>query len=152
MKMKILGLLICFIMLTTLSLSAASTTEETTSAPMQAVTITRPIPGNLYFRDTYTIPIIRIAPIIIGPITLEATAEANVTAVNWTVLDKNGNAWHTNVLPPGQPPDFQLYYNTKHTLIKILIAGGPQATIIATALNSAGNPIGSDSLNVTKFF
>jgi len=90
--------------------------------------------------------------IIIGPITLEATAESNVTAVNWMVYDKNGNTWHSDVYPPAQPPNFQLYYNTKHRLIHILLAGGPQATITAIAVDSGGNTLGTASLNVTKFF
>jgi len=152
MKMKILGVIVCIIMFLTLSLSAASTTEEPQSEPIPVVTITRPIPGYLYLKDTYIIPIIRFSPIIVGPITLEATAQPNVSAVNWTVYDKNGNPWHTDVFPPTQPPNFQLYYNTRHRLIKILLAGGPQATIIATALDSGGNIIGTASLIVTKYF
>lgn len=36
------------------------------------------------------------------------------------VYDKNDNAWHPDVYPPAQPPNFQLTYNTVNKLISIL--------------------------------
>lgn len=152
MKMKILGFLVCLLMLATVSLSAAQTTEEPQSVETQVVTITRPVPGNLYIFDTIVIPIGGTSTIIIGPITLQATAQPIVAAVNWMVYDKNGNVWHPDVYPPTYPPNFQLYYNTVHRLIWILLAGGPQAIITAIAVDSGGNTIGWANLTAIKFF
>ena len=157
MKMKILGFLVCFLMLAIISISATQTTEipeatkdEHEPSEMQVVTITRPVSGNLYLFDTIVIPIGGTNAIIIGSITLQASAQPNVAGVVWMVYDNNGNAWHQDIYPTVGPPNFQLFYNTAHGLLGIILAGGPQAVITANACDASGNPLGSATLNAIK--
>ena len=149
MKKKLLGIFVCMLLIAT-ALPAVGTIVEPEPSEMQVVTITRPVAGNLYLFDTIVIPIGGTTTIIIGPITLQATAQPTVAAVTWMVYDKNGNAWHQDIYPPTQPPNFQLLYNTVHRLIFILLAGGPQAVITAIAVDSGGNTLGTATLNAIK--
>ena len=122
--------------------------EQLIQTKMQPVTITRPVAGNLYLFDTIVLSIGSTNPIIIGPITFQATAQPNVAFVTWTVTDMNGNICHPDVIP-AQPPNFTFKYTTWHFPFGLLRCG-PRCIINANAQDSIGNPLGTHSINAIK--
>ncbi len=151
MKKKITGIFVCVLsLLACFSFVTGSTaeSEQTMQSKMQVVTITRPVAGNLYLFDTIVLSIGSTNPIIIGPITFQATAQPNVAFVTWTVTDMNGNVCHPDVIP-AQPPNFTFKYTALHFSFGILRCG-PRCIINANAQDSVGNPLGSHSINAIK--
>ena len=99
MKKKIIGIFVCMLMLASISSTAGTAEEPYMQSGTQVVTITRPVAGNLYLFDTIVIPIGGGVPVIIGPITFQATAQPSVAYVTWVVTDRNGNLCHGDVPP-----------------------------------------------------
>lgn len=150
MNVKITGIFVCILMLVSIPL-AMGTTDNKNLSELQVVTITRPTAGRIYLFDAISLPIGGSTPIIIGRITLQATAQANVAFAGWEVKDIQGNLCSPD-WPQATPPNFQQVYVGRHFWLFHPPFYFPSCTITVRAYDSGNNLLGTQSINAYKIF